>query len=436
MERLDAQRAARGAGAPQASEPGGVQGTPPGKMQRDIVVAGAGPVGLTAALAVRALGRPVTVVEAGAADRVRPGSRAIFIHGASLGVLERIRPGLGAEFASHGLAWRTKRTFYRGREVFHRTYPPAKTDRLPAATSLPQVVSEQVLLKHAIDAGVEFVWSAPVERVVPSTSRHGVRVEIEDGRTIDAHYVIGADGARSAVRESAGLQLEGPRTRTAFVIVDVAEDPSDPLPAERIFHYEHPAVGFRSVLFVPFAGHWRVDLQCLPGDDPEAFSGEEGVRQWLPKVMPARYADRVTWVSTYIFRQAIANDFADETRRVLLAGEAAHIFAPFGARGLNSGIADVFVGVAAIDRALKAGSDAEASRAIDHFAASRRAAAERNRAASNTALRHLTVPDALSRLERRAAGLAAPYVPSIARWLDKSPYGPGLGPPDADGMQY
>src|SRR5690606_8968435 len=108
--------------------------------QRDIVVVGAGPVGLTAALAVRALGRPVTVVEAGAADRVRPGSRAIFIHGATLDVLERIRPGLGAEFASHGLAWRTKRTLYRGREVYHRTYPPARTDRLPAATSLPQVV--------------------------------------------------------------------------------------------------------------------------------------------------------------------------------------------------------------------------------------------------------------------------------------------------------
>lgn len=402
--------------------------------QRDIVVVGAGPVGLTAALAVRALGRPVTVVEAGAADRVRPGSRAIFIHGATLDVLERIRPGLGAEFASHGLAWRTKRTLYRGREVYHRTYPPARTDRLPAATSLPQVVQEQILLKHAHEAGVEFVWNAPVERVVPS--RQGVRIEIEGGNTIDARYVIGADGARSAVRESAGLQLEGPRTRTAFVIVDVAEDPSNPLPPERIFHYEHPAVGYRSVLFVPFAGHWRVDLQCLPGDDPDAFSGEEGVRQWLPKVMPARYADRVTWVSTYIFRQAIANSFTDKTRRVLLAGEAAHIFAPFGARGLNSGVPDVFVAVTAIDRALNAGDGPDAERAIDHFATSRRAAAARNRAASNTALRHLTMPDMSSRVTRRLAGFSASFLPSVARWMDKAPYGPGLSAPDADGMQY
>lgn len=403
-------------------------------MERDVVVAGAGPVGLTAALAVRALGRPVTVVEAGAADRVRPGSRAIFIHRASLGILERIKPGLGHEFNAHGLAWTVKRTLYRGREVFYRSYPAPPAGRLPAATSLPQVVSEQVLLRHAIEAGVEFVWDAPVERVV--ASRVGARVEIEDGRTLEAQFVIGADGARSAVRESAGLQLEGPRTRTAFVIVDVAEDPLDPLPEERIFHYEHPGVGYRSVLFVPFAGHWRVDLQCLPGDDPEAFSGAAGVRQWLPKVMPARYADRVTWVSTYIFRQAIASSFTDEFRRVLLAGEAAHIFAPFGARGLNSGMADAFVAAAAIDTALSAGPGADASRAIDHVAETRRAAAERNRAASNTALRHLTVPDPFSKVVRRAAGLSAPWFAKAARWMDKSPYGPGLGPPDADGMEY
>ena len=82
-------------------------------------------------------------------------------------------------------------------------------------------------------------------------------------------------------------------------------------------------VGFRNVLFVPFAGHWRVDLQCQPTDDPHAFSGADGIRRWLPRVMPAKDADRVTWVSTYVFRQAIANAFTDASRRILLVGEAA-----------------------------------------------------------------------------------------------------------------
>ena len=72
-------------------------------LERDVVVVGAGPVGLAAALAVRALGRPVTLVEAGAMDRVRPGSRAIFLHRFTLQVLERIRPGLGHELSGYGL---------------------------------------------------------------------------------------------------------------------------------------------------------------------------------------------------------------------------------------------------------------------------------------------------------------------------------------------
>jgi 3-(3-hydroxy-phenyl)propionate hydroxylase len=414
----------------------------------DVVVVGAGPVGLTAALAVRATGRPVTVVEAGAADRIRPGSRAIFIHRYTLDILNRIRPNLGHALSAQGLGWSTKRTLYRGRDVFRRTYPPPPPQALPAATSLPQVITERVLLEACVEAGVEFAWNSEVTKAWVD----GGRVYLSGrgylpgsgGLIGSARYVIGADGARSAVRESAGRQLEGPRTSNAFVIVDTAEDPSGPLPLERVFHYEHPGAGFRNVLFVPFAGHWRVDLQCNEDDDPDAFSGVEGVRRWLPQVLPAKYADRITWVSTYVFRQAIADSFVDAERRILLAGEAAHVFAPFGARGLNSGVADAFVAAQAIDAALKAEASAAgthdgsaaARQRIDDFAETRRAAAERNRAASSTALAHLVAGSPARRLLRRTAATAAPLFPSAGRWLDAAPYGPPLGEADRDGMHY
>jgi len=190
------------------------------------------------------------------------------------------------------------------------------------------------------------------------------------------------------------------------------------------------------VLFVPFAGHWRVDLQCHADEDPEAFSGAAGVRGWLARVMPAKYADRVTWVSTYVFRQAIANGFADASHRILISGEAAHIFAPFGARGLNSGIADAFVAAQAIDVALRADTMSDAERAIQEFAQSRRAAAERNRAASSTALTHLQAHSPVRRAIRVVAGRLAPSVPVIGRWMDKAPFGPPLGGADRDGMYY
>ena len=84
------------------------------------------------------------------------------------------------------------------------------------------------------------MWEAPVAGVEPRDD--GVTVVTEAGERLEADYVIGADGARSNVRGSLEIPLEGPRTENAFVIVDTAEDPDDPLPVERIFHYEHPAV--------------------------------------------------------------------------------------------------------------------------------------------------------------------------------------------------
>ena len=402
--------------------------------ERDIVIVGAGPVGLTAAIAVRATGRPVTVVEEGEADRIRPGSRAIFLHRVTLEVLERLRPGLGHELARHGLVWATKRTLYRGREMYRRTYPSLPPGVLPAATSLPQVVTERVLLQAAIEAGAEFLWSAPVTRV--TAQGRGVQIDTARDVSVSARYVIGADGARSVVRDSVGLRLEGPRTSNAFVIVDTAEDPANPLPVERIFHYEHPEIGFRNVLFVPFTGHWRVDLQCHADDDPDALSTAVGVREWLIKVMPVAYADRVTWASTYVFRQAIANRFTDASHRVLLAGEAGHVFAPFGARGLNSGIADAFVAAQAIDAALRADDASAAARAIQACADSRRAAAGRNRAASSAALTHLQARSPLQRVLRRTAGYLAASMPAVGRWMDRAPFGPPLGGADRDGMFY
>ena len=228
----------------------------------------------------------------------------------------------------------------------------------------------------------------------------GVTVVTESGGRLEAAFAIGADGARSSVRTSLEIPLEGPRTENAFVIVDTAEDPDAPLPVERIFHYEHPAVDGRNVLFVPFAGHWRVDLQCRPDDDADAFSGRDGVASWLPLVIDPKYVDRVTWVSTYVFLQVLARQFADESGRVLLVGEAAHLFAPFGARGLNSGIPDAIVAARAIRAALDGSSGA-----VAHFAESRRAAAERNRAASNEALAHLAPASEAAKARRREAAL-------------------------------
>jgi 3-(3-hydroxy-phenyl)propionate hydroxylase len=247
--------------------------------------------------------------------------------------------------------------------------------------------------------------------------------------------VIGADGSRSAVRHALDIPMEGSRSKHSYIVVDVTEDANNPLPCERVFHYNHPGVR-RNVLFVPFVGGWRVDLQCRDSDNPDEFSGEEGVRRWLPKVMDAKYADRITWVSTYQFLQVVARAFTDAHARVLLVGEAAHLFSPFGARGMNSGIADATAAANAIELALRATDEATATAAIEEFAHTRRSAAEYNRAAAAQALAHVQKQTPIMWTRRRIAALFAPDWKQAGEWLDSGPYGPRSGPAGAATGKY
>ncbi|GAC1499338.1 MAG: FAD-dependent monooxygenase [Ktedonobacteraceae bacterium] len=402
--------------------------------RREVLVIGAGPVGLTAAIALRSQGHAVTVIEAEPEGRNRAGSRAIFVHKETLKLLEKMRPGLGREIASHGLVWPTKRTLWRGRQVFVRHYPAPSPDALPPFSSLPQVEIERYLFKACKDAGVEFAWNTPVSGV--ESSNDAVKITTESGQTWLANYVVAADGARSGVRRALGIPMEGSRSTNSYIIVDVAEDPDNPLPQERVFHYGHKGVGGRNVMLVPFVGGWRVDLECNDDDDPEVFSGMDGVKQWLPKVMPPAYAERITWISTYQFLQVLARDFIDPNYRVLLIGEAAHLFAPFGARGMNSGVADAAAAAIAIHTALSTTDPATAHSAVKEFARQRRSAAEYNRAAARQALDHVHKRSIDMRLKRSLAALIAPYWEPAGIWLDSGPYGPRKGTAGQTASKY
>ncbi|MEV0221612.1 FAD-dependent monooxygenase [Streptomyces sp. NPDC050704] len=389
-----------------------------------VIVVGAGPVGLSAALGLRAHGLPVTLLEADPQGRERPGSRALFIHRETLRLLEGMRPGLAAQITSYGRTWQTKRTLYRGREVYSRTFPPPSFP--PPFTSLRQVDTERFLLAACEAAGVEFAWDARVTGIEATDA--GAVLSSEDGRDWTGTHVIAADGARSAVRRELGIPMEGTSSEGFHVVVDVADIPGAELPLERVFHYEHPGVGGRSVMRVPFTGGFQVDLQCRDDDPQESYGTEEAVREWLPAVVGEGYAERILWVSTYRFLRKVAATFTDPEHRVLLVGEAAHLFPPFGARGMNSGIADA----AAATTAVATGTAA----AVAEFAEARRTAALFNSAAAGEALDQLRPRRRIVRAKQRAAAALAPVLPWCGAWLEHAPYGPRHGSPASAGRKY
>ncbi|QLG64160.1 FAD-dependent monooxygenase [Halorarum salinum] len=400
-----------------------------------VVVAGAGPTGMTAALALEARGVPAVVLEAESEDRERPGSRAIYVHGSTLHTLERNHDGLGKRLADAGLVWPTRRTLWRGKEVFSRTYStPGGSGDLPHFTSLPQVDTEDFLLETLEEVGVDVHWDSTVETV--ESSADGVRVVTEDGEEWESPYVVGADGAGSTVRKEIGSEFDGSQSENSFIIADVDEDPENPRDHERVFHYDHPDLDGRNVLLVPFTGGWRVDIQCKVTDDPERLASDEAVSDMVATTLGERYRDRVAWVSSYQFKQVTADTFVDEHRRVLLAGEAGHLFAPFGARGMNSGIADADEAASAIAVASRARSRGVARAEVELYASRRETAAEYNKNAAGEALEYLQGDGVVTKFKKRAAAGLSDYWEDAGEWLDDAPYGPRGGPPIANVGRY
>lgn len=383
---------------------------------------------MAAALALDARGVDVSILEADPQDREREGSRANYVHGATLQILDDVHPGLGERVADRGIIWPTRRTFWKGKQVFSRTYSdPGGTGTLPHFTSLRQTTVEEYMLDALEERDIQINWETPVESV--DVADDGVVVEDGDGEQWEAAYLVGADGAGSTVRNEIGVNFEGTESENPFVIADVAEVEDNPRPKERIFHYSHPDVGGRNVMLVPFKGAWRLDVTCRVSDDPEVLSGEENLKRIVADTLGERYTDRIEWVSTYQFKQVVADSFVDDDHRVLLAGEAAHLFAPFGGRGMNSGIHDADAAAWSIASAIGADIDSVAERDIENYARLRQKAAEWNTHAAGQALEHLRGDDPVTELKKQGAAILADYWEPAGKWLDEAPFGPLSGPP-------
>jgi 3-(3-hydroxy-phenyl)propionate hydroxylase len=396
----------------------------------DVVIVGAGPVGLSAALACDSLGLRTVVVEAESADRLRPGSRALFLHNEPLSELAACEPGIDRELIAAGMLWSGRRYYFRGKEFYTRTFAP--DPRKTHGTSLSQAETERILMRAVRARGLTFLWDTTVTGV--RVDDDSVALETAAGRTLHGRYVIGCDGARSIVRKALGISMSGENLDSRWVIVDVGDIEENALAPELLFHYEHPALDGLNVLLIPFKGGWRIDVQCKTQDDVERRGTPEGVREWIPKIMDRRYADRVRWISTYRFNKLTAERFTDEKRRVLLAGESAHLFPPFGGRGLNSGIMDAIRAARGIAQALVAPDPAAARAIIDEVALDRRDAARFNMEAASIGVRIMAPNSAWLKLKRWAAVTAIPWSGRARYWLSLGPNGTVGGRPGKAGI--
>jgi 2-polyprenyl-6-methoxyphenol hydroxylase-like FAD-dependent oxidoreductase len=365
----------------------------------DVLIVGAGPTGLTLAAALVTRGVRTVVI-----DRLAEGantSRAAVVHARTLEVLEPL--GISERLTSLGI--HARRFTVRDRD---RVLVPIDFDGLPTrypyTLMVSQATTESVLLQRLRDLGGHV--SRPHGLVDLVQDSQGVSAALDDGSTVRARYLVGADGMHSLVRDRSGIAFVGGSYEESFALADVRL--AGGAPSDEVILYFSTA-GMVVVAPLPEGIHRIVAAVNDAPEQPDAAY----VQALLDARGPLR--DRaivrdVIWGSRFRVHHRVADVY--RAGRVLLAGDAAHVHSPAGGQGMNAGILDAMMLADALAAALSRGQDA----ALDAYSAQRRPIAQQIVSLADRLTRLATVRPILRPLRNLLlTGLA--HVPIFRRRL-------------------
>ncbi len=368
-------------------------------LETDVVIAGAGPVGLTLALALETRGTRATVIE----SKTEPAStsRALAVwsrtleHFASLGLdvahaTSVALPVCGAHIYSHDGV--------RARALTEIAFDDAPSQH-GMGVYMPQPQTERLLLDACQARGIEIHRGHTLKSVFDRGDTTECVVAGEGGdRIVRAAFAVGCDGAHSTVRHGMRAEFQGKAVDERFVLADLKLDFGDAPGREvlRIIWHEAGVVAFIPVR----AGVWRAIANT--GSAPETGSRdvsypevrallEQRARGVLPDgVLP----EKAEWLSEFRVQERVATRFREG--RIILAGDAAHVHSPVGGQGMNAGIEDAMNLAWKLDLVR---SGLAGATLVDTYDAERRAAVSRTVRSTAVALRlALGRPRALARL--------------------------------------
>jgi 2-polyprenyl-6-methoxyphenol hydroxylase-like FAD-dependent oxidoreductase len=334
-----------------------------GRVVKPVLIIGAGPVGLTAALCLAAAEIPVILFEANAA--IPADLRASTFHPPTLDMLDRF--GLGTELVAQGLItprWQIRLQETGERAEFDLGVLKEETGH-PYRLQCEQQKLQRLLLSRLADyphAAIRF--GCPVDAAGQDAA--AVWVEALGERT-DGCWLIGADGSRSIVRRSCQIGFTGETYPETILLVTTDFDFDQALEGLCGVNYVWSPTGTFSLLHLPSV--WRCTFYPLPGQTLEAAMTDEAIEQQLQNVVPQPHRYRVLHKRAYRIHQRVADTY--RAGRMLLAGDAAHLNSPSGGMGMNGGIHDAFNLSEKLTRVLAGADDT----LLDRYVRQRRAIA-------------------------------------------------------------
>jgi 2-polyprenyl-6-methoxyphenol hydroxylase-like FAD-dependent oxidoreductase len=325
--------------------------------ESDVLIVGAGPVGLTLAIDLAWRGIDVTVVETRApaappepkCNHVAARTMEIFRR---LGVADKIRnAGLPADYP-HDISYRTS---FTGQELT-RIKIPCRRDRFTATDGpdcnwptpepphrINQIFLEPILFGHAAaQPRIRIISRTAVEDVVVEDSSASVSLrDLDSGavRRQNCRYLIGCDGARSVVRKAIGAELSGDavvqRVQSTYISAPGLIDRQQSAPAWGTGAINPRRSGM--VYAIDGRERWLVHNYMKPGEgDFDSVDRDFCLRTILG--VDAGFDYEIISKEDWYGRRLIANKFRD--RCAFVAGDAAHIWVPYAGYGMNAGIAD------------------------------------------------------------------------------------------------
>ncbi|MGH2866122.1 MAG: FAD-dependent monooxygenase [Solirubrobacteraceae bacterium] len=292
-----------------------------GKSEHAVVIAGGGPTGLMLAGELALAGVDVAIVERRASQDL-DGSRAGGLHSRTIEVLDQ--RGIADRFLSQGQV----------AQVGGFSWIPLDISDFPTRHNYGLGLGQRHI--ERILAGWVDELEVPIyrEREVTGFAQDdaGVDVEQSNGQSLRAGYLVGCDGGRSLIRKAAGIEFPGwdPTTSSLIAEVELAEEPE--------WGIRRDDKGIRSLSRLEDSGRVRV----LVSEQRVGQTGEPTLRdlsQALIAVYGTDYGIHTpTWISRFTDMTRQAASYRD--RRVLLAGDAAHVHYPVGGQGLGTGVQD------------------------------------------------------------------------------------------------
>ncbi|WP_037311301.1 FAD-dependent oxidoreductase [Ruegeria halocynthiae] len=367
-------------------------------VRHKVIVIGAGPIGLAAAIDLAQQGIQVVVLDDN--DKVSFGSRAICFSQRTLDIADRL--GGGRQMVDTGVQWNTGKVFFDDRKVYEFNLQPETGYANPAFINLQQYYFEQILVDrvHELqDQGASIEIRGRNKVAAVGTHDDFVKLEVETPEgpyNIEADWLIACDGAQSPTRRMLGLDFEGRVFEDNFLIADVVMEAD--FPTERWFWFDPPFNRGQSALLHKQPDNvWRIDLQLGWDIDKDYEKQPENVIPRLKAMLGEDVAFDLEWVSIYTFQCRRMERFRHG--RVLFAGDSAHQVSPFGARGANSGVQDADN----LCWKLKLVLEGKAPEILlDSYSRERVQAADENIARSTSSTEFITPKSEMSRLLRDA----------------------------------